>query len=32
MVTYRAVYDTAGTYIGTVEFVQDCQDILDKFK
>ncbi len=32
MVTYRAVYNAAGDYIGTVEFVQDCQDILDQFR
>ena len=32
MVKYQAVYDAQGTYIGTVEFVQDCQEILDSFK
>lgn len=30
-VRYMAVYDDAGEYIGTVEFVQDFQKALDKF-
>ncbi|SFT47048.1 hypothetical protein SAMN02910356_00650 [Selenomonas sp. GACV-9] len=31
MVKYMAVYDQAGSYIGTVEVVQDCSHILAKF-
>ncbi|WP_295632939.1 DUF438 domain-containing protein [uncultured Mitsuokella sp.] len=31
-VRYMAVYDDDGEYIGTVEFVQDYQKALDKFK
>lgn len=31
-VTYRAVYDDAGEYIGAVEFVQDFSNALNKFK
>ncbi|WP_432646839.1 DUF438 domain-containing protein [Mitsuokella sp.] len=31
-VRYAAVYDDAGEYMGTVEFVQDYQKALDKFK
>lgn len=30
-VRYLAVYDDAGEYVGTVEFVQDFQKALDKF-
>lgn len=31
-VRYHAVYDRDGKYLGTVEFVQDCTDILAHFK
>lgn len=31
MVKYMAVYDDAGEYIGTLESVQDCSHILEKF-
>lgn len=31
-VRYMAVYDDAGEYMGTVEFVQDFQKALDKFQ
>ena len=31
MVKYMAVYDDAGEYIGTLEAVQDCSHILEKF-
>lgn len=31
-VTYHAVYDDAGEYIGAVEFVQDFSKAVDKFK
>ena len=31
LVKYMAVYDEAGTYMGTLEAVQDCSRILEKF-
>ena len=31
MVRYMPVYDDAGEYIGTLEAVQDCSHILEKF-
>ena len=31
MVKYMAVYDDVGEYIGTLEVVQDCSHILEKF-
>ena len=31
LVKYMAVYDEAGAYMGTLEAVQDCSHILEKF-